>query len=140
MAKTLRERDLGSKTSRARLKPSGKPYWRSIDIGLHLGYRKGQRGGRWVMRRYVGNEAYIVETIGTADDNQDADGAQILSFYQAQTKVRGIAKQYRIKVPGAAALTVKDAIAAYLQMRSSRDQHLRLTRHVLGDEAKKLEP
>jgi hypothetical protein len=74
MSKTLRERNLESKTARAKLQPSGKPYWRSIDIGLHFGYRKGQRGGRWVMRRYLGDENYVVKTIGTADDNQEADG------------------------------------------------------------------
>lgn len=134
MAKTVRERNIESKTARAKLRASGKPYWRSIDIGLHIGYRKGVRGGRWVMRRYLGSEEYEVQTIGTADDNQDADGDGLLSFHQAQTKVRELARQYRVKTPGAATLTVRDAVTAYLQGQRGRDQHLRLTRHVLGDE------
>src|SRR5262245_63917946 len=112
MSKTLRERDIGSKTARAKLKPSGKPYWRSIDIGLHLGYRKGLRGGRWVMRRYCGNETYLVETIGTADDHQDADGREILTFHQSLTKARELAKRYRSLVTDGASLTVKGAIEA----------------------------
>jgi len=51
-------------------------------------------------------------------------------------KIRDLAKKYRTPEPGGAALTVKDAIEAYLQGKRGRDQHLRLTRHVLGDEAK----
>jgi len=116
------------------LNPSSKPYWRSVDIGLHLGYRKGLRGGRWVLRRYRGDGVYAVETFATADDNQEADGHEILSFYQAQKKVRELAKQYRTHGPGAEALTVKDAVEAYLKEKRGRDQHLRLARHVLKDE------
>ena len=105
-----------------------------MDIKLHVGYRKGLRGGRWVMRRYGGDGVYTVETIGTADDNQDADGTTILTFHQAQAKVREIAKRDRSTTPGGGALTVKDAVAAYLQGQRGRDQHLRLARHVLGAE------
>ncbi|MGA3341226.1 MAG: tyrosine-type recombinase/integrase [Methylocella sp.] len=138
MTRTVRERPLDNRTARDKLRTSGKPYWRAIDIGLHIGYRKGARGGRWVMRRYLGDQDYVVETIGTADDNQDADDREILTFHQAQKKIRELAKTYRTPEPGGAALTVKDAIEAYLQGKRGRDQHLRLTRHVLGDEAKKI--
>jgi hypothetical protein len=72
MSKTVRERKLDSPAARAKLKASGKPYWRSIDPGLHLGYRKGLAGGVWVLRRYLGNEKYKVETIGPADDHSAA--------------------------------------------------------------------
>ena len=46
MSKTVRERKLDSPAARAKLKHSGKPYWRAIDTGLHLGYRKGLNGGK----------------------------------------------------------------------------------------------
>jgi hypothetical protein len=36
----------------------------------------------------------LVETIATADDNQVADGKTILSFSQAQAKVRDLAKNF----------------------------------------------
>ena len=58
MSKTVRERKLDSPAARAKLKHSGKPYWRAIDTGLHLGYRKGLAGGKWVLRRYLGKETY----------------------------------------------------------------------------------
>ena len=64
MARTVRDAKLETRTARAALKPSGKPYYRAIEEGLHLGYRKGQTGGKWVMRRYVGGQSYTLETIG----------------------------------------------------------------------------
>ena len=48
MARTVRDAKLETRTARAALKPSGKPYFRAIDEGLHLGYRKGQTAGKWV--------------------------------------------------------------------------------------------
>ena len=88
MARTVRDASLETRTARARLKPSGKPYYRAIDPGLHLGYRKGKAGGKWVMRWYIGDAAYQVETIATVDDSADADGVAILDFRQAQVLVR----------------------------------------------------
>jgi integrase len=79
---------LESRSAREKLKPSGKPYYRALDPGLHLGYRKGKDGGKWVMRRYVGDGIYEVVTIATADDKADADGTAVFDFKQAQAKIR----------------------------------------------------
>jgi hypothetical protein len=64
-------------------------------------------GGRWVLRRYLGGQTYATESIGTADDNQDADNVSILTFFQAQAKARELAKGYREAPAGAAKLTVR---------------------------------
>jgi len=88
VARTVRDSILDTRTARARLRAAGKPYYRAIDAGLHLGYRKGKTGGKWVVRWYVGNQDYRVETIGAADDVIDGDGAQILNFSQAQAAAR----------------------------------------------------
>src|SRR5262245_22419456 len=40
MARRIRESILDSRDARAKLKVRGKPYWRSIGSGLHVGYRK----------------------------------------------------------------------------------------------------
>src|SRR5947207_13795251 len=81
MARTIKDTSLDTRTARAKLKPRGKPYYRKLEEGLHLGYRKprGRKGkpavsGKWVLRRYVGGQAYVVETIGISDDFADADG------------------------------------------------------------------
>src|SRR3974390_2775002 len=95
MARTIRDAALDTRAARERLKPRGKPYYRAIEQGLHLGYRKakGRRGkpavaGKWVVRHYIGGQAYNVEVIAAADDFSDADGVAILDFGQAQTKAR----------------------------------------------------
>src|ERR1700689_689369 len=82
MARTLRDASLDSRAARSRLNARGKPYYRAIEEGLHLGYRRprGRRGspavaGKWVVRRYLEKErTYAVETIAAADDSSDADG------------------------------------------------------------------
>jgi integrase len=145
MARTVRDAKLESRTARGVLKPSGKPYYRAIEEGLHLGYRKGARGGKWVMRRYVGDQSYSVEVIGTADDTLDADGAEILSFAQAQAIARTRFIEGRRRAAGlptqAGPYTVKDCVDEYIQWlednrKSARDSRWRVDALVipaLGD-------
>jgi integrase len=90
MARRVKDATLDSREARTKLKPRGKPYWRVIEPGLHLGYRRlKNRAGSWSARHYMGDQAYEVEAIGTADDLSDADGVAILSYWEAQTKARG---------------------------------------------------
>jgi len=134
MAKRVRDASLESRAARSKLKPRGKPYYKSIGEGLHIGYRKGERDGKWVARRYVGNQQYIVETIARADDIDDANGDTVLTFWQAQERARGLrgySGPYR----------VRDAVAAYLHYLdgkgSAYGSGIRCERHILpalGDE------
>lgn len=141
MAKTVRDSKLDSPAARSKLKVCGKPYYRSIDTGLHLGYRKGKTGGKWVVRLYLGAEKYVLETIGLADDRQAADG-KILNFLQAQAKAREIAASARVPVGHRGPLTVTAAMDAYLERletehsKSARDGRNRVNNHIrpkLGD-------
>ena len=95
MARTVRDAALETRAARSRLKPRGKPYWRALEEGLHLGYRKSKGGvgrsarlGKWVVRHYIGEQLYAEETIAEADDFSDADGTEILNFKQAQEAAR----------------------------------------------------
>jgi integrase len=113
MARTIRDTALQTREARGRLKPRGKPYYRAIEEGLHLGYRKphGRRGspavaGKWVVRRYIGGQAYELDTIAAADDFSDADGANVLNFAQAQVAARA-----KIK---AGPFTVREAVETYV--------------------------
>ncbi len=147
VAKKVRDSRLDSRAAREKLKPSGKPYYRPLELNLHLGYRKGKHGGKWVMRCYVGDEKYVVETIGVADDVVDADGVETLDFHQAQDRARerarAIAEEARIASLGPA-ITVGSAILEeYLPVREKcearnhgaiglqRDARSRLTKHLL---------
>ena len=88
MARTVREIALDTRTARARLKPGKKPYWRTVDKGCHIGYFKGEHGGAWIARYFHGEGRYSQTRLAKADDVQDADGATILDFSQAQRKAR----------------------------------------------------
>ncbi|PNE10145.1 MAG: integrase [Beijerinckiaceae bacterium] len=135
MPRTVREKRLDSPAARAKLKHSGKPYWRAIDTGLHLGYRKGLNGGRWVLRRYLGAGQYEVATVAIADDHSPADGAGILDFFQAQRKAREVAAL--AKAPAKTAFTVAAAMDAYFERlehegsRSLADAKRRARFHIL---------
>ncbi|MBZ4192732.1 MAG: site-specific integrase [Candidatus Contendobacter sp.] len=118
MAKTVRDTRLDTRAARARLSACGKPYWRSIDPGTHLGYRKGKTGGKWLVRWYAGDGRYQEEGIGPADDAADPDGIGILSFAQAQAKARQRAARFAQNaaglIPDLEKYTVADALQAYL--------------------------
>lgn len=91
IARRVCDKDIETREARTKLKPRGKPYWRSIGKGLHVGYRKGKRGGVWVIRRYIGAGDYKVETIAAADDVEDANGIEILDFWQAHRTIASLA-------------------------------------------------
>jgi len=137
MAKRVRDADLENRTSRAKLKVRGKPYYKVIGPGLHVGYRKGKRAGMWVVRRYAGASTYVVETIAEADDYEDADGARILTFWQAQDQARKLVASPK---GHSGPYKVKDAVSDYLVELEGRascnDTKLRLDAYalpVLGD-------
>src|ERR1700761_9217595 len=116
MARTVRDANLEKREARRRLIARGKPYYRVMEEGLHLGYRRLKTGaGNWGARHYVGDQKYEVETIGPADDLSDADGEKILSFSQAQTKARALMVDRANQAVGKTGpLTVKVAVDAYI--------------------------
>jgi integrase len=98
------------------LKARGKPYYRQIEPGLHLGYRRRRSGsGTWETRHYIGDERYQRERIGTADDASDADGVAVLDFWQAQEKSRKrMVARAHAKAGKPCPLTVDLVMADYL--------------------------
>jgi hypothetical protein len=115
MPRTIRDAKLDTREARLKLKPQGKPYWRLIEPGLHLGYRRLQgRPGTWCVRRYAGEQTYTVQALkgAIADDYQNADGSTVLSFAQAQ---REALKQK----PKAGPLTVRQAVEDYFKARDA---------------------
>jgi hypothetical protein len=58
MAGTVKQARLESQSARARLKRGRQPHWKALVEGrVHLGYQcwKGDPVGRWLLRRYIGN-------------------------------------------------------------------------------------
>jgi integrase len=112
MARRVRDINLESRAGRAKLPPCGNPYYRLLAKGLHIGYRKGVRGGVWVVRRNLPS-GYVAETIGTADDVADADGMSVFNFWQARERAWAVSKALR---PGGN-YKVRDAVADYLDQK-----------------------
>jgi integrase len=117
MARCVRDKDIETREARSKLKARGKPYWRSVGKGLHLGYRKGKRGGVWVIRRYIGQGDYKVETIAAADDVEDANDVEVLNFWQAQDVARNTRPG---SAPNVKCYTVAQAVADYLERLEGR--------------------
>jgi integrase len=147
MSKSLTEAQITTRNARSKLARG--VHWRSIDPDTHLGYRKGARGGRWLVRWYRGDGAYAQETLATADDAFAADGRDSLDFSQAVTAARKHVAAKRDEAQAKAEgplLTVKDAADEYIAGREARetaqagesglkrDARSRLTRYVLAAE------
>ena len=143
MARRTPDARLESRESRSRLASRGKPHYRLLEPGLHIGYRrlKGRKGrpavaGTWVARHYVGGRSYVVEKIGTADDFSDADGIAILDFAQAQDKARSrMVRRVHDAAGKSGPLTVRAAVESYLEFlegnrKSAVDARYRAKAHI----------
>jgi integrase len=125
MSRTVRDTNLETRGARLRLDARGKPYWRTIESGLHVGYRRVKEGGgSWVARRFIGEGRYSETKLGVADDLQDADGVSVHSFRHAQDAARSWWRAEQRKAmgiaPAAGPYTVKDALGDYFASRERR--------------------
>ena len=124
MARTVRDANLETRTARHRLPIRSEPYWRGLEKGFALGYRRRARGGTWLARRRDEAGSYAEHRIGTTDDLQDADGVVILDYSQAQRAARQWWRTERRREEGhdtpEGPFTVKDAIDDYLKAYERR--------------------
>lgn len=88
MARKIRDATLETKAARKRLPAGPEPHWRSLDQGLHLGYRRRVEGGSWTARRRSPLGSYQETKLGAADDIQDENGVTFFDYWQAQEKAR----------------------------------------------------
>lgn len=128
MPRTTVETPIQTKEQRKKLQPRAKPYWRDIDQGVSLGYRKGKRGGSWLVRRYRGKgdgKDYDYHKVGVADDVLP-EGS--LSYDAAVKRAKEIVEQLRRDERAAAAgptLTVRNAVEDYMTKRDARESRRR---------------
>lgn len=144
MSGGLREAKFTTRTARLVLQQG--VYWRLLDSGMHLGYRKRATGGEWLVRWYIGNGNYHRSTIGPADDHVFAG---TLSYDEACRQARQFVSEQREKAERqgqASGETVRNAVEKYIEVRDERlqqqrpgtkqrsDASSRLTKYVLRDE------
>ena len=75
-------------------------------------YRRNKTNGTWVLKASDGHGAYWTKGFALADDFEDADAKNVLTFYQAQDQAKKLA---RGEDGGAdsAPITVDGALTAY---------------------------
>ena len=119
MARTVRDANLETRAARLRLKVQTEPYWRGLEKGLALGYRRRATGGTWLARRRRPDGGYAEHKIGLSDDLQAADGIVVIDYGQAQKAAREWWKAERRREEGheerTGPFTVASAIAEYLK-------------------------
>jgi integrase len=125
MTRTVRDTNLEKPAARMRLTSRRKPYWRVLESGLHLGFRRTRSGGgTWVARRFLGDGKYGECGLGLADDLQAADGVSVLTFSDAQAKARAwwkAAERAGLGIaPDDGAFTVAKALDSYFSDRERR--------------------
>jgi integrase len=140
MPRKARDERLNNRTVRLALAPRREPYWRNIQEGRAIGYRRlaGGKGGTWIARHYEPGEGRTYYSLGTADDMTDADGSVTLTFAQAQEAARAWFRSIdraggRVEEPVTVAEAVDTYIADYLarggkaiaDLRTAINAHIR---------------
>lgn len=132
MARRQRDARLETREARRRLKIAHDPYWRGVHPGLAVGYRKGRRGGVWLVR-YLVDGKYRKKKLGLADDYADANGKQILDYSQAHRKALEFADAPAPSSGRLGPYTVEDAMRDYLDwFKAHRKGHKQTTYMVEG--------
>ena len=100
MARTVRETALATRTARLRLTTRGKPYWRMLEQGLHIGYRRRATGGTWTARRRNERGIYREAKLGLADDLYPVHVMTRKSFGLMMRKLSVTESQRSAQFPG----------------------------------------
>jgi integrase len=93
MARKVSFSALESRSARLRLKVRRRPYsGPSLARGISLMYRRNKTNGTWVLKASDGHGAYWTKGFALADDFEDSDGKNVLTFYQAQDAAKRLAR------------------------------------------------
>jgi Phage integrase family len=121
MARAIRSAKLENRTARLKLVMRKKPYFVTVSPRIALGYRRNQGAGTWVVRAADGHGSNWTKAFAVADDHEDANGASVLTFWQAQDKARALARAGEGN--GDRPATVGEAIDAYAADLAARGAH-----------------
>jgi integrase len=111
MPRRIRSSTLETRTARLKLAQQRKPYWIAVAPGISLGYRRNAGPGAWNVRAADGKGGNWIKSFGIADDREDADGANVLTFWQAADKAKALARGQDADAGRPA--TVSEALADY---------------------------
>ena len=131
MPRTIADTAMTTRAARERLAIRHQPYWRGIEAGAAIGYRKGVAGGVWLVRLADASAGggYRQASLARADDNLNPDGVEVLDYRAAEKQAREwIARQNRVAAglepeptaKATAPYTVADAMRDYLADYAAR--------------------
>jgi integrase len=93
MARKVRHSALESRSARLKLAVRRRPHnGPALARGIALLYRRNRTNGTWVLKSSDGHGAYWTKAFALADDFEDADGKNVLTFYQAQDQAKKLAR------------------------------------------------
>jgi site-specific recombinase XerD len=92
MARRTRSGKLEGRGARLSLPIAKKPVFVRIGPGVGLGYRRNRTAGTWTVRVADGAGGNWIKVIAHADDFENANGNDILDFWQAQDRARAVAR------------------------------------------------
>jgi integrase len=136
MARSARDTRLETRTARLKLARGARNY---VPIGkrLALGYRRTSQGfGTWQARIFGQDGGYRFFSLAAADDQQDANGVDVLDFYQAQAKARKKYDDFMHGRVGQSQQTVAQAATRYLEWykdhrKAYRETNAAIKAHIL---------
>jgi hypothetical protein len=117
MARRPRSSQIETRTARLKLPMRRKPYYTTIAPGIALGYRRNKGAGSWSAKVADGRGGAWIKMFGVADDHEDANDANVFTYWQAQDKARTIA---RSGDGGDRPVTVREALDNYATVLASR--------------------
>jgi integrase len=93
MARKVRHSALESRSARLKLAIRRRPYsGPALARGISLMYRRNNSSGSWVLKASDGHGAYWTKGFGLADDYEESDGKNVLTFYEAQDAAKRLAR------------------------------------------------
>lgn len=136
MARKQRSVRLQTKEARRLLPVAHAPYWHEVRPLLHIGFRKGRRGGTWLLRENIGGKQYK-RRVGIAEDEGiDSDHKTILSFEDVLKIATADDRPTADLMPR---YTVESALTAYWTHRRAKSSKaaveadkVKINAHVVG--------
>ena len=113
MPRKIKAGTLETRSARLRLPIDVKPVFVKLAIGIFLGYRRNHTDGSWVVRGPAAKGHYWTKLFATADDYREADGDEVLTFWQAQERARELARAEDGEPAGTAPTSLAEALDDY---------------------------
>ncbi len=127
MPRQTTDQPITTRNARKQLAIRAEPYWRGLEAGVAIGYRKSAAGGGTWIGRVVVDGRYREGSLGRADDGIEEEGVTFLDYSTAMRQARKWATDQFHKAAGKTSAdssrspyTIADALNDYLAAYAAR--------------------